>query len=59
MMVKALRSVELREGSQIMCYIDDVVIATETVEDQLTRLREVLSVLERQDSSAKLQSVRS
>ena len=41
MMVKALRSVELRERSQVMSYIDDVVIATETVEDQLTRLREV------------------
>ena len=45
MMAKALRTVESREGSQVMCYIDDVIIATETVEDHLVRLREVFECL--------------
>ena len=31
MIAKALRSVESREGSQVMCYIDDVIIATESL----------------------------
>ena len=47
MMAKALRTVESREGSQVMCYIDDVIIATETVEDHLIRLREVFECLKR------------
>ena len=45
MMAKALRLIESREGSQVMCYIDDVIIATETVEDHLIRLREVFECL--------------
>ena len=45
MMAKALRTVESREGSLVMCYIDDVIIATETVEDHLVRLREVFECL--------------
>ena len=45
MMAKALRTVESREGSLVMCYIDDVIIATETVEDHLIRLREVFECL--------------
>ena len=47
MMAKALRTVESREGSQVMCYIDDVIIATETVEDHLVRLREVFECLKK------------
>ena len=46
-MAKALRTVESREGSQVMCYIDDVIIATETVEDHLIRFREVFECLKK------------
>ena len=45
MMAKVLRTVESREGSLVMCYIDDVTIATETAEDHLIRLSEVLECL--------------
>ena len=45
MMAKTLHTVESREGSQVMCYIDEVIIATETVEDHLVRLREVCECL--------------
>ena len=38
---RALRSIVNREGSMVMAYIDDIVIATETVEDHMARLREV------------------
>ena len=34
-----------REGSMVMAYIDDIVIATETVEDHMVRLREVFECL--------------
>ena len=37
----ALRNYVNREGSMVMAYIDDTVIATETVEDHIMRLREV------------------
>ena len=47
MMAEALRTVESREGSQSMCYNDDVIIATETVEDHLIRLKEVFECLKR------------
>ena len=38
---RALRKIVNREGSMVMAYIDDIVIATETVEDHMIRLREV------------------
>ena len=41
MRAKALGILESRESSRVMCYIDDVIIATETVEDHLVRLRAV------------------
>ena len=41
----ALRNIVKREGSMVMAYIDDIVIATETVEDHMIRLREVFNCL--------------
>ena len=43
--VRALRKIVNREGSMVMAYIDDIVIATETVEDHMVRLREVFECL--------------
>ena len=42
---RALRNIVNREGSKVMAYIDDIVIATETVEDHMIRLREVFNSL--------------
>ena len=42
---RALRNIVNREGSMIMPYIDDIVIATETVEDHMIRVREVFNCL--------------
>ena len=42
---RALQKVVNREGSMVMAYIDDIVIATETVEDHMVRLREVFECL--------------
>ena len=47
MMAKALSTVESREGSHVMCYIDDVIIATETLEDHLVCFREVSECLKK------------
>ena len=42
---RALRKIVNREGSLVMAYIDDIFIATETVEDHMVRLREVFECL--------------
>ena len=42
---RALRKTVNREGSMVMTYIDDIVIATETIEDHMVRLREVFECL--------------
>ena len=42
---RALAKIKQRFGSMVMAYIDDIVIATETVEDHLVRLREVFECL--------------
>ena len=42
---RALRKIVNRKGSMVMAYIDDIVIATETVEDHMVRLREVFECL--------------
>ena len=41
----SLAKIKQRYGSMVMAYIDDIVIATETVEDHLVRLREVFQCL--------------
>ena len=38
---RAVQKIVNREGSMVMAYIDDIVIATETVEDHMVHLREV------------------
>ena len=42
---RAVRNIVNREGSMVMAYIDDIVIATETVEDHMARLLEVFECL--------------
>ena len=45
LMAQALTSVIKKYGNLIMCYVDDVVIATPTLEDHIERLEEVLSCM--------------
>ena len=42
---RALRKIVNRKDSMVMAYIDDIMIATETVEDHMARLREVFECL--------------
>ena len=42
---RALRKIVNRPGSMLMAYIDDIVIATETVEDHMVRLRGMFECL--------------
>ena len=42
---RALQKIVNRKSSMVMAYIDDIVIATETVEDHMARLREVFECL--------------
>ena len=42
---RALQRIVNREGSMVMAYIDDIVIATETIDDHMDRLREVFLCL--------------
>ena len=42
---RALQRIVNREGSMVMAYIDDIVIATETIGDHMDRLREVFQCL--------------
>ena len=42
---RALRKIVNREGSMVMAYTDDIVIATETIEDHMVRLLEVFECL--------------
>ena len=41
MMAQALTRVKKKYGNLVMCYVDDVVIATPTLEDHFDRLDEV------------------
>ena len=45
LMAQALTSVTKKYGNLIMCYVDDVVIATPTLEDHMERLEEVFSCM--------------
>ena len=42
---RALQKIQQRHGSVVMAYIDVIVIATETIEDHLERIREVFECL--------------
>ena len=45
LMAQALTSVTKKYGNLIMCYVDDVLIATPTLEDHIERLEEVFSCM--------------
>ena len=45
LMAQALTSVTKKYGNLIMCYVDDVVIATPTLKDHIERLEEVFSCM--------------
>ena len=45
LMAQALMSVTKNYGNLIMCYVDDVVIATQTLEDHIERLDEVFTCM--------------
>ena len=45
LMAQALTSVTKKNGNIIMCYVDDVVIATPTLEDYIERLDEVFTCM--------------
>ena len=42
---RALQKFQQRHGSDVMAYIDDIVIATETIEDHIARVKEVFECL--------------
>ena len=45
MMARIFESVQQRHGSLVLCYVDDIIIATETLDDHISRLDEVFSLL--------------
>ena len=47
LMAQALTSVTKKYGNLVMCYVDDVVIATPTLEDHIERMHEVLTCMKR------------
>ena len=47
LMAHALRGVTKKYGNLVMCYVDDVVIATPTLEDHIERLDEVFACMKR------------
>ena len=51
---RALRKIVIRPGSMVMAYIDDIEIATETVEDHMVRLREVFECLRETSSEMRV-----
>ena len=42
---RALQKIQQRHGSVVMAYIEDIVIATETIEDHIVRIKEVFECL--------------
>ena len=46
LMARALTSVTKKHGNLVMCYVDDMVIATLTLEDHLERLDEVFACMQ-------------
>ena len=46
-MAQALTSLTKKYGNLVMCYVDDVVIATPTLEDHIEKLDEVFACMKR------------
>ena len=53
-MAHALIGVTKKYGNLVMCYVDDVVIATPTLEDHIERLDEVFACMKRSELKCKL-----
>ena len=51
---RGLQKIVNREGSMVMAYIDDIVIAAETIEDHMERIREVFQCLRGRLQNARL-----
>ena len=47
LMTQALTSLTKKYGNLVMCYVEDVVIATATLEDHIERLNEVFACMKR------------
>ena len=56
LMAQALKSVTKKYGNLIMCYVDDVVIATPTLEDHIERLDEVFTCMKWKPSKCEILS---
>ena len=59
LMAQALTSVTKKYGNLIMCYVDDAVIATPTLEDHIERLDEVFTCMKQAGLKCKPRSVKS
>ena len=57
LMAQALTNVTNKNGNLIMCYVDDVVIATPTLEDYLEMLDEVFTYMKQAGLKCKHQRV--
>ena len=53
LMAHALTSVTKKYGNLVICYVDDVVIATPTLEDHIERLDEVFACMKRAGENCK------
>ena len=53
LMAQALTSVTKKYGNLIMCYVNDVVIATPTLEDHIERLDELFTCMKQADLKCK------
>ena len=53
LMAQALTRVTKKYGNLVMCYVDDVVIATATLEDHIDRLDEVFGCMKRAELKCK------
>ena len=58
LMAHALTSVTKKYGNLVRCYVDDVVIATPTLNYQIERLDELLTCMKRAGKNASRRSVR-
>ena len=47
LMARVLAGISLRYGNVVLCYVDDILIASHTQEEHLQRLREVFGALKR------------
>ena len=46
LMAQVLRNIKNKHGNLVLCYVDDILIATATIEEHLERIQEVLAALE-------------